>query len=67
MDMNNINGKPLDNLWIIYDIPSGIIKQGVLEHGACINDFPSCKPPFSWGIFQPAVFDYQRVFKFDIC
>ena len=26
-----------------------------------INVFPSLKPPFSSGIFQPAMFNYRRV------
>ena len=37
-----------------------VIKQGVLENGPFISDFPSYKPPFSSGIFQPAIFDDTR-------
>jgi hypothetical protein len=38
-----------------------VIKRGQLENPPLLDVFPSYKTPFNSGIFQPAMFDYQRV------
>ena len=38
-----------------------VVKHGLLENTLLIGDVPSKKPPFSSGMFQIVVFDYQRV------
>ena len=40
-----------------------VIKHGWLENGPLTGDKLLLKPPFSSGIFQPAVFDYQSVYR----
>ena len=38
-----------------------VIKRGVLENGSFRNVICRIKPPFSSGVFQPAMFNYQKV------
>ena len=40
-----------------------VIKHRVLEDGPFISDFPNKRTLFSSGIFQLAMFDYQRVVR----
>ena len=46
--------------------PVGVPLPGYppVENPPFMDDFPSCKPPFTWDF--PAMFDYQRVFLLDL-
>ena len=40
-----------------------VLRHGWLENGPCISDFPMPRNLHLQGIFQPAMFDYQRVWR----